>query len=195
MNYIFFNFLMKGRGMKCVFFFSSRARHTRWQRDWSSDVCSSDLIANLSGFDGSPESLRNLELEYGAEIGRAITNFEGPIVFCVVSRYHGGSFVVFSKALNENLEVAAVAGSYASVIGGVPAAAVVFAREVDARTKSDPRVKELQEQLEQAVETRKAALQGKLNEISTLVRSEKVGEVASEFDHIHTVERAAGWFH
>jgi hypothetical protein len=93
------------------------------------------------------------------------------------------------------MQVAAVAGSYASVIGGVPAAAVVFAREVDARTKSDPRVKELQEQLEQAVETRKAALQGKLNEISTLVRSEKVGEVASEFDHIHTVERAAGWFH
>ena len=148
------------------------------------------VIANLSGFDGSPESLRNLELEYGAEVGRAITNFQGPIVFCVVSRYHGGSFVVFSKALNENLEVAAVAGSYASVIGGVPAAAVVFAREVDARTKSDPRVKELQEQLVQADETRMAALQGKLNEISTLVRSEKVGEVASEFDHIHTVQRA-----
>src|SRR5215208_1897412 len=27
------------------FFFSSRRRHTRWPRDWSSDVCSSDLIA------------------------------------------------------------------------------------------------------------------------------------------------------
>src|SRR5690625_6844829 len=26
-----------------VFFFSSRRRHTRWPRDWSSDVCSSDL--------------------------------------------------------------------------------------------------------------------------------------------------------
>src|SRR5690625_6491246 len=24
-------------------FFSSRRRHTRWPRDWSSDVCSSDL--------------------------------------------------------------------------------------------------------------------------------------------------------
>src|SRR5437870_6283196 len=31
--YIFFFF----------FFFSSRRRHTRWPRDWSSDVCSSDL--------------------------------------------------------------------------------------------------------------------------------------------------------
>src|SRR5439155_6860939 len=28
----------------CIFFFfSSRRRHTRWPRDWSSDVCSSDL--------------------------------------------------------------------------------------------------------------------------------------------------------
>src|SRR5699024_12058005 len=29
----------------CVFFFSSRRRHTRSKRDWSSDVCSSDLAA------------------------------------------------------------------------------------------------------------------------------------------------------
>src|SRR5215208_1336442 len=28
-----------------AFFFSSRRRHTRWPRDWSSDVCSSDLVA------------------------------------------------------------------------------------------------------------------------------------------------------
>src|SRR5258707_1883258 len=27
-----------------VFFFSSRRRHTRYWRDWSSDVCSSDLV-------------------------------------------------------------------------------------------------------------------------------------------------------
>ena len=33
------------------------------------------VLANLSGFDGSPESMRNLQLEYGAEIGRAIVNF------------------------------------------------------------------------------------------------------------------------
>src|SRR5437870_5187618 len=28
---------------RLFFFFSSRRRHTRWPRDWSSDVCSSDL--------------------------------------------------------------------------------------------------------------------------------------------------------
>src|SRR5690606_40019307 len=32
-----------------VFFFSSRRRHTRFSRDWSSDVCSSDLILPESG--------------------------------------------------------------------------------------------------------------------------------------------------
>src|SRR5690606_41024523 len=28
----------------CFFFFSSRRRHTRFSRDWSSEVCSSDLL-------------------------------------------------------------------------------------------------------------------------------------------------------
>ena len=102
------------------------------------------VLANLSGFDGSPESLRKIQLEYGAEIGRAIVNFDGPIVFCVVSRYHGGAFVVFSGALNHNMEVIAVEGSFASVIGGAPAAAVVFTRDVNNRTGDDPRIKELE---------------------------------------------------
>src|SRR5690606_40373408 len=30
------------------FFFSSRRRHTRFSRDWSSDVCSSDLVGFLT---------------------------------------------------------------------------------------------------------------------------------------------------
>src|SRR6266508_6388424 len=34
-------------GFDFVFFFSSRRRHTRWPRDWSSDVCSSDLDRGL----------------------------------------------------------------------------------------------------------------------------------------------------
>src|SRR6266508_6040944 len=33
----------------CFFFFSSRRRHTRWPRDWSSDVCSSDLCQATTG--------------------------------------------------------------------------------------------------------------------------------------------------
>src|SRR5207342_2818433 len=34
--------------MRCFFFFSSRRRHTRFSRDWSSDVCSSDLGSGKS---------------------------------------------------------------------------------------------------------------------------------------------------
>src|SRR5579884_1544315 len=38
------------------FFFSSRRRHTRWPRDWSSDVCSSDLPGiRKVAFTGSTE--------------------------------------------------------------------------------------------------------------------------------------------
>src|SRR3989449_545369 len=38
------------------FFFSSRRRHTRCSRDWSSDVCSSDLVQGLTGrAQGHPE--------------------------------------------------------------------------------------------------------------------------------------------
>src|SRR5438309_5298353 len=33
------------------FFFSSRRRHTRWNCDWSSDVCSSDLMLLKSSID------------------------------------------------------------------------------------------------------------------------------------------------
>ncbi|MGS0684166.1 ATP-binding protein [Nakamurella sp. GG22] len=149
------------------------------------------VLANLSGFDGSPESLRNTQLEYGAEIGRAIVNFEGPIIFCVVSRYHGGAFVVFSGALNDNMEVIAVEGSFASVIGGAPAAAVVFTRDVNARTANDQRVKEIEARIAEAADdAERGQLRVELGELRAQVRSEKLGEVAAEFEQIHNIERA-----
>src|SRR5690606_40928190 len=43
------------------FFFSSRSRHTIFSRDWSSDVCSSDLAENTPGLQhgqfGPPQSM------------------------------------------------------------------------------------------------------------------------------------------
>src|SRR5690625_2214112 len=67
------------------FFFSSRRRHTRWPRDWSSDVCSSDLDQNIGwgiehavteerittiivGWDGVNEGSQNV-------FGKVIDNF------------------------------------------------------------------------------------------------------------------------
>jgi acetyl/propionyl-CoA carboxylase alpha subunit/acetyl-CoA carboxylase carboxyltransferase component len=149
------------------------------------------VLANLSGFDGSPESLRNLQLEYGAQIGRAIVNFKGPIIFAVVSRYHGGAYVVFSQALNEQLEVIALEGTYASVIGGAPAAAVVFAGEVDAKARKDPRLEAITQAINQAQgAAEKNRLRAEWNELFKLVHSEKLGETAAEFDRIHSVHRA-----
>ncbi len=148
------------------------------------------VLANLSGFDGSPESMRALQLEYGAEIGRAVVNFTGPIVFVVVSRYHGGAFVVFSKALNPSMTVLAVEGSFASVIGGAPAAAVVFARDVDARTAKDARVTALRERLAGASGARAAALAEELEATRASVRAEVLGTVAAEFDGVHSIHRA-----
>src|SRR5215510_15714915 len=58
-----------------IFFFSSRRRHTRWPRDWSSDVCSSDLAvlgkatpALATGFsfpDNEPWTPRPSDLQQG----------------------------------------------------------------------------------------------------------------------------------
>jgi acetyl-CoA carboxylase carboxyltransferase component len=146
------------------------------------------VLANLSGFDGSPESLRKLQLEYGAEIARAVVNFQGPILFLVVSRYHGGAYVVFSQELNDGLRASALSGSYASVIGGGAAAAVVFKREVRARALADPRVLERQRavRFDPRPEVREA-----LDETLTEVILEKQSELAAEFDAVHTVERAA----
>ena len=148
------------------------------------------VLASLSGFDGSPESMRTWQLEFGAEIGRAVVNFEGPIVFCVVSRYHGGAFVVFSGALNDHMEVAALEGSHASVIGGAPAAAVVFARDVRTRTDGDPRIMALREEMAAAGGSERSRLAAELAGVRKEVHAEKLGEVADEFDGIHDVRRA-----
>jgi acetyl-CoA carboxylase carboxyltransferase component len=148
------------------------------------------VLANLSGFDGSPESMRRLQLEYGAEIGRAVVNFQGPIIFCVISRYHGGAYVVFSRALNPQIEIAALEGTYASVIGGAPAAAVVFAGAVETRTRKDERLQALNQALLQAEAAQRAQLRSQWNELYPIVYSEKLGEMAVEFDRVHSVHRA-----
>src|SRR5690625_7336960 len=64
--------------MGFLFFFSSRRRHTRWPRDWSSDVCSSDLEGVDHGGDvRGAQLLRSIQAREGilggadGEIGRA----------------------------------------------------------------------------------------------------------------------------
>src|SRR3712207_2600757 len=51
-----------------MFFFSSRRRHTRYWRDWSSDVCSSDLATvKLLGYNGAIPG-PTLQVSQGSEV-------------------------------------------------------------------------------------------------------------------------------
>ena len=129
------------------------------------------VMANLAGFDGSATSMRGRQLEFGAEIARAVTNFEGPLVVVVLGRFHGGAYVVFSKALNPNVKILALEGTYVSVIGGDAAAGVVFASElkkrIAARLEADPEADR------------------------DLVHRQERDLLARKFDRIHDVRRAA----
>ncbi|HET8953227.1 MAG TPA: carboxyl transferase domain-containing protein [Solirubrobacteraceae bacterium] len=148
------------------------------------------VLANLAGFDGSPESMREWQLEFGAEIGRAVVNFDGPIVFCVVSRYHGGAFVVFSQRLNEQLEAVALEGAHASVIGGAPAAAVVFARDVEQAAARDERIVALDGEIAAADGAERVRLRARRAALWDTVLAEHRGAFAAAFDNVHSVERA-----
>jgi acetyl-CoA carboxylase carboxyltransferase component len=155
-----------------------------------SGVCPVVVLANLSGFDGSPESLRRWQLEYGAQIGRAVVNFKGPIIFNVIARYHGGAYVVFSQGLNESLKSVALEGTYASVIGGGPAAAVVFSGLVRRRTRADGRIQEAQAHLATTNDLERPAAQTEYEALYRKVEAEVQSAVALEFDNVHTVQRA-----
>src|SRR2546422_7517251 len=72
------------------FFFSSRRRHTRCSRDWSSDVCSSDLRVR-HGLGHERRAAREQVIKNGAqriditEIGRASCRERGEISVVAVS--------------------------------------------------------------------------------------------------------------
>jgi hypothetical protein len=76
------------------------------------------------------------------------------------------------------------------VIGGAPAAAVVFARDVDVRTREDERIASLDARIAAAEGAERERLRAERETRWTEVRSEKLGELASEFDAVHSVERA-----
>src|SRR5256885_2599995 len=56
-----------GAGWGVFFFFSSRRRHTRLQGDWSSDVCSSDLIETALLLQGDAEIIQG-QRKIGIEV-------------------------------------------------------------------------------------------------------------------------------
>ena len=61
---------------------------------------------------------------------------------------------------------------------------------IDNRTREDERIAGLDEQLATAEDGDRQRLRGERDEQWTAVRSEKLGEVAAEFDRIHSIQRA-----
>src|SRR6266481_3845936 len=53
------------------FFFSSRRRHTRWNCDWSSDVCSSDLGAEIAAVENALREQIDVETSFTQYPGHA----------------------------------------------------------------------------------------------------------------------------
>src|SRR6267143_1024867 len=92
---MYFCILIWTKILICDFFFSSRRRHTRWNCDWSSDVCSSDLLSGgrfrlglgvsgpqvVEGWHGQPFGKPLAKTREYVEIIRAILRREKPVEF------------------------------------------------------------------------------------------------------------------
>src|SRR5947209_16666664 len=55
----------------CIFFFSSRRRHTRYWRDWSSDVCSSDLLGGSETLVPWTSPVKHIAMSFAAAYPRS----------------------------------------------------------------------------------------------------------------------------
>src|SRR6266568_7698633 len=76
-----------------MFFFSSRRRHTRWNCDWSSDVCSSDLAGDLEAAAGAMLDLTNPlwvsgETERAEAVAREVIELMGREPTPLLARAH-----------------------------------------------------------------------------------------------------------
>src|SRR6266481_8448274 len=91
--------------MVFFFFFSSRRRHTRWNCDWSSDVCSSDLGPGEQTGGGSGTAVTLLGAG-GAIAGNEIEkNVKKRYAYRVTVRMDDGSFRTISLSSPPTLAV------------------------------------------------------------------------------------------
>src|SRR5215208_1820656 len=112
-----------------VFFFSSRRRHTRWPRDWSSDVCSSDLpFEKVGGAAWSPIEASSVEPGHA-----------GPLSFSqerlwVLDRMDPGNpayNISVAMRLSGRLDAGALAGSLTEIVRRHAVLRSVFAETGD----------------------------------------------------------------
>src|SRR2546429_5715698 len=75
-----------------LFFFSSRRRHTRCSRDWSSDVCSSDLfVIQGGGHDATTYALKTPHENVANESGDGLQNKRGTVGLARGEAPHSGN--------------------------------------------------------------------------------------------------------
>src|SRR3989449_10977572 len=85
--------------MTIVFFFSSRRRHTRCSRDWSSDVCSSDLLIlaeNCGGSDGNSGITANPALGVASD---ELVRYGGTSVLAETPEIYGAEHLLTRRAV------------------------------------------------------------------------------------------------
>ena len=141
------------------------------------------VLANLSGFDGSPDSMRNLQLEYGAEIGRAIVNFRGP------------DRVLRDLALPRRRLRGVLQGAEPEHDGARPRGVVRVGDRRRARRRPSssparwrsgppraPPCASLEARIADATGAERSRLLVEQAELRAPVRAEKISEVAAEFD-------------
>src|SRR5690606_1918912 len=85
-----------------AFFFSSRRRHTRFSRDWSSDVCSSDLLEEKQGLPCAGAVVAGADIN-GAR--QSLLFFQHRIVTAVEEILHGAGHIaeVFGGAEEDGI--------------------------------------------------------------------------------------------
>src|SRR5438309_3309876 len=99
-----------------LFFFSSRRRHTRWNCDWSSYVCSSDLDAfdipiltfvDVPGFLPGVGQEHHGIIKHGAKLLFAYAEATVPKITVITRKAYGGAYdVMASKHLRGDLNYA-----------------------------------------------------------------------------------------
>src|SRR4051794_41647995 len=100
------------------FFFSSRRRHTRWTGDWSSDVCSSDLLPFLSSWrDWFPWGAGHGPLGRLRNSPAVWTRYQGGRAGSESPRRLRGPCQIGRASCRERVEISVVAGAFEEKTG------------------------------------------------------------------------------
>src|SRR5689334_23476954 len=101
--------LAGGDMFKLFFFFSSRRRHTRWNCDWSSDVC----FRSSAG--GSTNGSAGIELAYEQATAGFIKGGANRVILCTDGDLNVG--VTSDEALVKLIKEKAAGGTFLTVLG------------------------------------------------------------------------------